>query len=94
VQLHLEHQFQFNFVDVARAFLLKYNIENKFCFTTIASARQLDEDRFEIVRRMENIMSSKPVYERIIFNQKLKCVQGYTFEKEEENVYTEHYVYQ
>ena len=78
---------------MARAFLLKYNIENRFCFTTIASARQLDEDRFEIVRRMENVMSSKPVYERIIFNRVTRSVQGYTFEKEEENVYTEAYVY-
>jgi len=93
VQLHLQHQFHFNFVDVARAFLLKYNIDNRFCFTTIASSRQLDEDRFEIVRRMENIMSSRPVYERIIFNRATRTVQGFTFEKEEENVYTEAYVY-
>ena len=28
VQLHLQHHFNFNFVDVARAFLLKYNIDN------------------------------------------------------------------
>eukprot|EP00347_Sterkiella_histriomuscorum_P009354 403341536 len=93
VQMHLQHKFNFDFVDVARAFLLKYNIENRFCFTTIASTRQLDEDRFEIVRRMENVMSSKPIYERIIFNRATKSVQGYTFEKESENVYTEHYVY-
>lgn len=78
---------------MAQAFLLKYNIESKVCYTTIASTRMLDEDRFEIVRRMENIMSSRPVYERIIFNRKHRCVQGFTFEKEEENVYFEHYVY-
>jgi len=53
---------------------LKYNLENKFCFTTIASTHQLDEDRFEIVRRMENVMSSRPVYERIIFNRKSRTV--------------------
>lgn len=38
-------------------------------------------------------MSSKPIYERIIFNRATRTVQGYTFEKEEENVYTEAYVY-
>ena len=69
IHLNLHHQFNFKFVDVARAFLLKYNIDNSFVFTTIASSRQIDENTFEIVRRMENIMSSKPVYERIIFNR-------------------------
>jgi hypothetical protein len=93
VQMHLQHHFNFNFVDVARAFLLKYNIDNRFVFTTIASTRQLDEHRFEIVRRMENVMSSKPVYERIIFNRELRCVQGYTFEKESDISYTESYQY-
>jgi hypothetical protein len=38
-------------------------------------------------------MSSKPVYERIIFNRKDKVVQGFTFEKETDKVYTEHYTY-
>ena len=61
--------------------------------TTIASTKQLDDDRFEIVRRMENVMSSKPIYERIIFNRAAKQVQGFTFEKESDNVYVEHYVY-
>ncbi|CDW87270.1 UNKNOWN [Stylonychia lemnae] len=93
VEMHLQHHFNFDFADVAKAFLLKYNLENKFCFTTIASTRQLDEDRFEIVRRMENVMSSRPVYERIIFNRKMMAVQGFTFETENQNVYTECYCY-
>lgn len=38
-------------------------------------------------------MSSTPVYERIIFNRESKTVKGFTFEKESENVYIEHYVY-
>ena len=80
-------------MDVARAFLLKYNIDNKFVFTTIASTRQLDEHRFEIVRRMENVMSSRPVYERIIFNRDQQSVQGFTFEKESDISYTECYMY-
>lgn len=61
--------------------------------TTIASSKQLDENRFEIVRRMENIMSSTPIYERIIFNRATKQVQGFTFEKESDQAYIEHYVY-
>jgi hypothetical protein len=42
---------------------------------------------------MENIMSSKPVYERIIFNREQRCVQGYTFETESDISYTESYMY-
>ena len=72
--LHLNHQYNFKFKEVARAFIKKYNIENKFCYTTIASVRHLDEDRFEIVRRMENVMSPKPVFESIIFDRKQRCV--------------------
>lgn len=93
VQMTMQHHYNFKFAEVARAFMLKYNIENRFCFTTIASTRQLDEDRFEIVRRMENVMSSKPIYERIIFNRSTQTVTGFTFESENENIYTECYEY-
>lgn len=78
---------------MANAFLLKYNFENRFCYTTIAQSRQIDEDSFEIVRRMENSMSSKPVYERIIFNRQDRSVKGYTFETDSDKAYVEHYVY-
>lgn len=81
------------FIEVANAFLLKYNVENRFCYTTIASSRQIDEDRFEIVRRMENTLSSRPVYERIIFNRADHSVSGFTFEAREDIAYVEHYVY-
>lgn len=39
-------------------------------------------------------MTSTPVYERIIFNRAEKSVEGFTFEKENEGVYSEHYTYQ
>jgi hypothetical protein len=42
---------------------------------------------------MENVMSSTPIYERIIFNRAEKSVQGFTFEKEQQPIYTEHYIY-
>ena len=53
----------------------------------------LDDERFEIVRRMENALSSKPTYERIIFNRTNQSVSGFTFEKETDHAYFEHYVY-
>lgn len=93
VQLHMHHLYQYKFAEVANAFLLKYNFENRFCYTTIASSKMLDEDRFEIVRRMENTLSSTPVYERIIFNRAEQSVSGFTFETDEAKAYVEHYVY-
>ena len=42
---------------------------------------------------MENIMSQKPVYERIIFDRKNKAVFGYTFEAQNQTSYTERYVF-
>lgn len=93
VQLHLHHKYSFHFHEVANAFLLKYNFENRFCYTTIASSRQIDEDQFEIVRRMENALSSKPVYERIIFNRADQSVRGYTYESDVDKAFVENYVY-
>ena len=89
----MHHIYSHHFHEVANAFLLKYNFENRFCYTTIAQTRQLDDDSFERVRRMENSLSSKPVYERIIFNRKVQSVSGYTFETDQDKAYVEHYVY-
>ena len=38
-------------------------------------------------------MSSKPVYERIIFNRLDQTVRGFTFETKEDQAYVENYVY-
>jgi hypothetical protein len=42
---------------------------------------------------MENVISSTPIYERIIFNRSDRSVEGYTFEKEQQPIYIEHYSY-
>ena len=46
-----------------------------------------------IIRRMENVLSTRPVYERILVNRKTKQVHGFSFEKETDPVYFEHYSY-
>ena len=38
IQLRLQHTYNFKFGEVVRAFIMKYNNENKFCTTTIAKA--------------------------------------------------------
>ena len=81
-EMHLHHTYNFHFNEIVRAFIKKYNFENKFCMTTICSVKQLDGDRFQIVRRMDNVMSKRPLYERIIFDRKESMVHGYTFEHE------------
>ena len=64
------------------------------CQTTICHVEQIDDDKFQFVRRMENIMSSKPLYEKIIVDRKNGQVHGYTFENLSDEKYSEHFVYQ
>ena len=42
---------------------------------------------------MENIISSKPLYEKIIVDRKDMQVHGYTFENLSDEKYSEHFVY-
>ena len=92
-QMHMKHCYYFNFSEVVSAFVRKYNNENKVCCTTICHVEQIDSDKFQFVRRMENILSSKPLYERIIVDRKNMQVHGFTFEAPSDEVYSEHFVY-
>lgn len=74
--------------------MLKYNVKNKYCTTTICQIEQLDENRFQFVRRMENVMSSKPLYEKIIVDRNQMNMQGFTYESPNNLNYSEHYKYQ
>ena len=42
---------------------------------------------------MENALSSRPVYERIIFNRGEQSVRGYTYETHSDKAFVENYVY-
>lgn len=42
---------------------------------------------------MENIISSQPLYERIIVDRATMSMQGFTFEKPSDTKYSEHYIY-
>ena len=68
------------------AFLKKYQDENqRFTTTTIAHVSTIDDDKFQIVRRMENCLTSTPLYERIIVDRKEMKVLGFTFENITDN---------
>ena len=54
----------------------------------------IDQNKFQFVRRIENIMSSTPLYEKIIIDRKTNEVHGYTFESPKDESYSEHYIYQ
>jgi hypothetical protein len=43
---------------------------------------------------MENVISSQPLYERIIVDRANMSMQGFTFEKPSDTKYSEHYIYQ
>lgn len=92
--MHLTHLYGNRFAAVVDAFLCKYNSKNKFCTTTICHVEQLNDDEFQFVRRMENVVSSKPLYEKIIVNRKDSQMHGYTFEHPKDKVYSEHYTYE
>ena len=90
--MHMKHAFTDPFSEVVSAFMLKYNGSNKFCTTTICHIEQIDEDRFAFVRRLENVMSSQPLYERIVVDRKSMELKGYTFEKKTDQAYSEHFI--
>lgn len=93
--MHLEHIYKnTQFSALVAAFLLKYSERTQYCTTTICQVEQLDENRFQFVRRMENVMSSKPLYEKIIVDRSQMNMQGYTFEQPAKPIYCEHYRYQ
>jgi hypothetical protein len=91
--MHMQHKYTSAFSEVVSAFLLKYNAHNRFCTTTICHIEQLNNDEFQFVRRMENVVSSHPLYEKIIVNRATGSMQGFTFEKPSDSQYSEHYVY-
>ena len=91
--MHMNHVFKDTFHDVVSAFLLKYNGSNKWCDTTICHVEQIDADTFAFVRRLENVMSSQPIYERIIVDRKSMELKGFTFEFKTDESYSEHFVY-
>jgi hypothetical protein len=91
--LHMKHIYDFKFGEVAKAFLEKYNEETRFTTTTICAVEQIDENRFQLVRRIENVMSSTPLYDRIIIDRSSSSIQGFTFEAKSMNEYSEHYSY-
>ena len=68
--MHLSHVYSWKFGEIVCAFVKKYNEKSKFCTTTICYVEQVDEDTFAFVRRMENTMSSQPLFERIVINRK------------------------
>jgi hypothetical protein len=43
---------------------------------------------------MENVMTSTPLYEKIVVDRKEMNLQGFTFEKASDQKHSEHYTYQ
>jgi hypothetical protein len=89
----MRHIYDYQFKDVVCAFLRKYNDETRFTTTTICSVSMVDENRFQLVRRIENAMSATPLYDRIIVDRANNRVDGYTFENKGCYNYSERYSY-
>ena len=92
-QMHMKHCYNSKFSDVVTAFVRKYNEPSRVCCTTICHVEQIDENKFQFVRRMENVVSSKPLYERIVIDRSTNQLHGFTFENPQAEQYSEHFVY-
>ena len=57
-EMHLIHEFKESFQGFASAFLKKYNNPSKLNFCTVCEVKQIDSDRFGLVRRYDSIMTS------------------------------------
>lgn len=87
-ELHQQNSYKFKFHEVVSAFLNKYQGENQnWTTTTIAHISMLDNDKFQIVRRQENCLTSTPTYDRIIIDRKDKRLSGFTFENMNDQKY-------
>lgn len=93
-EMHLENLYLHKFGDVCSAFIKKYQDENQmFTTTTIAHVSMVDANKFQIVRRMENCLTSQPLYERIIIDREQQKLYGFTFENFSDHQYQETYNY-
>ena len=91
--MHLKHMYESRYLEVVQAFVQKYSQPSSYVYTTICHVEMIDNDKFQFVRRIENIMSSTPLYEKIIIDRKTNEVHGYTFESPKDETYSEHYIY-
>ena len=64
----LSHMFHNSFIEVAQAFWRKYRENNGYSLITIASVRQENDHSFTFVRRIDNVLSSTPTFERITYD--------------------------
>ena len=94
--MHLSNLYAWNFSRVCSAFIRKYEHQKLYWgFVSIAHVSSIDDDKFQIVRRMDgNFFHKKPLYERIIVDRKTMKCTGMTFEDIEDATYQETYSYQ
>lgn len=58
VEMHLKHMYESRYLEVVQAFVQKYSQPSSYVYTTICHVEMIDNDKFQFVRRIENIMSS------------------------------------
>ena len=83
VEMYFKYNFTSGFSVFANAFMKKYNSPNSYSLTTMSQCKQLDDDRFAFVRRYDNIISSEPYYERVIYDRKNKLIEAWMLDDED-----------
>ena len=69
-----QYTYHYNFPTVATAWLTKYNYEKRTNLSTFVGVEQLDDDRIQFYRRLDNIGSTEIIYEKVIINRADKTI--------------------
>ena len=93
VELYLKHHFTNSFQVFAPAFMKKYNEKSRYNTCTIHSIGTIDEDRFAFIRRYDNIMTSTPLYEQVIYDRKAKSIEAHMIDENHPELIAEKCVY-
>ncbi len=89
----LNHAFKYPFESVATAFWCKYKEENSYSLVTISGIRQVSDNKFVFVRRMDN-GKGKIEYEHIKYERrKRKIVADHFVNEESRSALSERCVY-
>ena len=93
VELYIKHHFTNSFQIFAYAFMKKYNQKSSFNTCTIHSMGTIDEHRFGFIRRYDNMLTSDPVYEQVIYDRKKQSIEAHMLDDKYPELMAEKCVY-
>lgn len=74
--LQFQHTFETPFLNLAQAFVTKFNWESRASLTSVSDVQQLDDDRIVFYRRHEAADLKTPVWEQVIMNRQNQSIES------------------